>query len=88
MATRLEDYEFVLGKLMPDGSVGINAGCDTEEKLRDLYWHELLQSDSGQSEFKPHQKLKDGPYIRLFALAFEVEEKFKEQRGRLEGSVN
>ena len=76
-----EDFKFVLGKEIGPGRIGTVRGCDTEEELRELYRNLLIQSGFGSGYF-PYQRIKEGSLVRLWALAFEVEEKFREERER------
>ena len=78
-----EDFKFVLGRETGPGRIETIRGCNTEEEMRNLYRNLLIQSgfDSG---YFPYQRRGDGErsYGLLMALAFEVEEKFREERER------
>ena len=76
-----EDFKFVLGRETGPGRIETIKGCNTEEEMRNLYRNLLIQSGFG-SGYLPYQRIKEGSLVRLFALAFEVEDKFKEERGR------
>ncbi len=76
-----EDFKFVLARETGPGRIETIRGCDTEEELRDLYRNLLIQSGFG-SGYVPYQRRTDMSYARLWNLAFEVEEKFKEKMER------